>query len=131
MLATDRRSSLRDWETANSQLSNTAHLRILAYDVTSIESYESAIRRADAAGCTAPVCLVGLKSDLEDQREVDAGQAAGYCAAKGVLWQEVNILDLDSVANVIQRIAEKVLLWRSSMVAVLERQIPAIDCPVC
>lgn len=85
---------------------------LVVYDITSTESIERAkfwIRELKANSPDTVVCLVGNKSDLEQQRKVTPEDGQAYASELGLLFSEASAKDGSKVQKVFEMVAKQLL----------------------
>ncbi|KAM0671248.1 Rab5-like GTPase [Ordospora colligata] len=108
------------WDTAGQERYNSlipmyyrgAQVALIVYDVTSIESFETAKKWVDELGFEKPKefikVLIGNKSDLEDDRKVQYQEAKEYADSQSLMLFETSAKTGKNVAEIFSMIAEKV-----------------------
>ncbi|KAH9411011.1 ras GTPase [Ordospora pajunii] len=108
------------WDTAGQERYNSlipmyyrgAQVALIVYDVTSVESFETAKKWVDELGFEKPKefikVLIGNKSDLEDDRKVQYQEAKEYADSQSLMLFETSAKTGKNVAEIFSMIAEKV-----------------------
>lgn len=85
---------------------------LVVYDITSTESIERAkywIRELKANSPETVVCLVGNKSDLENQRKVSVEDGQAYANELGLLFSEASAKEGTKVQKIFEIVAKRLL----------------------
>ncbi|CAD26378.3 RAS-RELATED PROTEIN RAB5 [Encephalitozoon cuniculi GB-M1] len=108
------------WDTAGQERYNSlipmyyrgAQVALIVYDITSVESFETAKRWVEELGFEKPrefiKVLVGNKSDLDSDRKVDYQQGKDYADSQGLLFFESSAKTGKNIAEIFSAIAERV-----------------------
>jgi len=97
-----------------------AHAAVVVYDVTRRETLEAAatwIQGLQRDAPTAPVLLVGNKTDLVEERQVTEDEAASFAEKHGVSHLETSCEDARGVTRIFRAVAERASLSRKTAIA--------------
>ncbi|KAL7347225.1 Ras-related protein Rab-26 [Encephalitozoon intestinalis] len=108
------------WDTAGQERYNSlipmyyrgAQVALIVYDITSVESFETAKRWVEELSFEKPrefiKVLIGNKSDLEEDRKVEFQQGKEYADSQNLLFFESSAKTGKNIAEIFNAIAEKV-----------------------
>jgi Ras-related protein Rab-5C len=111
---------LEIWDTAGQERYNSlipmyyrgAQVALIVYDITSVESFETAKRWVEELKYEKPRefvrVLVGNKSDLADERKIEYQDGKSYADSQGLLFFECSAKNGDYVADLFSAVAENV-----------------------
>ncbi|AFN83488.1 Rab5-like GTPase [Encephalitozoon romaleae SJ-2008] len=108
------------WDTAGQERYNSlipmyyrgAQVALIAYDITSMESFETAKRWVEELSFEKPKefikVLIGNKSDLESDRKVEYQKGKEYADSQNLLFFESSAKTGKNIAEIFNAIAERV-----------------------
>lgn len=108
------------WDTAGQERYNSlipmyyrgAQVALIVYDITSVESFETAKRWVEELNFEKPreftKVLIGNKLDLEHLRKVGHQEGKEYADSQGLIFFESSAKMGDNVAEIFNTVAEKI-----------------------
>lgn len=108
------------WDTAGQERYNSlipmyyrgAQVALIVYDITSVESFETAKRWVEELNFEKPrefmKVLIGNKSDLEQSRKVEYQEGRDYADSQGLLFFETSAKTGNNIAEIFGAVAERI-----------------------